>query len=260
MKNLFRDIFSRPIFQPFFDIILNTSLKAMNIGQGQNVETSGESSVFDILDRVMATKQAMVFDVGAHTGEWLSLFKKKYTKKSIVYSFEPSRESYTELSAIRMEHFFAHNIAFGDAIGTANLTGDVIGSSGMRITRLDNTDGNHIEHINITTIDQFCQDHTIREIDLLKMDIEGYELKALAGAKNILAAGSIKLIQFEYGAPSSEKYSLKEFFDLLSEHYEICRILKHGHCCLPKYRHYYEIMTVTNFIAIRKDLYASYFS
>ena len=94
--------------------------------------------------------------------------------------------------------------------------------------------------------------NNIQNIDLLKLDIEGYELRVLHGAKEMLKKGSIMLIQFEFGVLSKEKYSLKEFFDILGEQYQICRILKHGYYPLEKYNHYYEIMTVTNFIAIKK--------
>lgn len=256
MKTIIRDIFSRPIFQRFFENVLNFSLKILNIGEGQTVETSGEKISFEILDIVSNNKEVVVFDVGAHTGEWFTLFKQCYTKKSNVYSFEPGVEPYSKLSNIKEEGFRPVNVALGDTTEEKYLSADCKGATTAYISDSKN-DTKYSEKIKITTLDAYCSSNNIKNIDLLKIDVEGYELKVLVGAKEMIKNGNIQLIQFEFGAPSEEKYSLKDFFDMLGGQYQICRILKHGSYPIPEYKHYYEIMTVTNFIAIKKELMAS---
>ncbi len=251
MKTIIQKIFSRKIFQNFFENILNLCLKVLNIGEGQSVETSGEKNVFQILKKISKGKKVTIFDVGAHEGEWFKLLKKYYMGERIVYSFEPSSTSFLELSKIKEQHFFPINIALGDIEQKIFLQENEIGSSGAFITK----DKNHISNeVKMKTLDGYCKENNIDEIDLLKIDIEGYELKLLAGTKYMLKNKKIKLIQFEFGAPSEEKYTVRDFFDILSNDYQICRILQNGYYPLPEYRHYYEILTVTNFIAIRRDL------
>jgi FkbM family methyltransferase len=251
MKKIVRDIFSRPIFQPVFEKILNITLKVLNIGDGHSVETSGEKSVFEILATLKGNNEAIIFDVGAHTGEWFNLLKNNYTKKYTVYSFEPSTESFSELSKIKDARFHPVHSAFGDITEKRYLSSDTKGDSTAYVSiKKDPT--RYSEEINVITLDDYCSRNNIQNIDLLKLDIEGYELRVLHGAKEMLKKGSIMLIQFEFGVLSKEKYSLKEFFEILGEQYQICRILKHGYYPLKKYNHYYEIMTVTNFIAIKK--------
>ncbi|MFH1454832.1 MAG: FkbM family methyltransferase [bacterium] len=252
-KNIIRDILSRPIFQSFFEIVLNFSLKVLNVGEGHTVETSGEKVAIEILNKIVKNDQAIVFDVGAHMGEWFNLFKKYYTKKSTVYSFEPSTKSYSELSKIKEGGFYPTNLALGDITEKKFLTFDNKGDTTAYVSNEKNNI-KHSEEINVITLDKYCSDNNIKQIDLLKLDVEGYELKVLSGAKEMIKNGNIKLIQFEFGAPSEEKYSLIDFFDILGEQYQICRILKHGYYPLKKYNHYYEIMTLTNFVAIKKDL------
>ena len=244
MKNIIRNIFSRPIFQNFIESILRFSLKGMNIGEGQAVETSGEENVIELLDDISIDNEAVVFDVGAHTGEWLLLFNKIYTGKAKVYSFEPEKNAYLELSKIKMEGFHPVNSALGDKTGKMYL------SSAQITDKKD--DKIQSEEVGITTVDEYCSKNDIKNIDLLKMDVEGYELKILQGAKNMIKNGNIKLIQFEFGAVSAEKYSMKDFFDILGDQYQICRILKHGYFPLKSYKHYYEILSLTNFVAIKK--------
>ena len=174
----------------------------------------------------------------------------------MVYSFEPSQKSYRTLSAIQIEGFQPENLALGERSGQATLAYSVDGDAGAYIdNQLSPKDALYSsEIIDVTTIDSYCDMKKIKEIDLLKLDIEGYELKALAGASRMLQKNKIKLIQFEFGAPSPENYNMREFFNLLNDKYQICRILKHGYYPLKEYRHYYEINTVSNFIAIRRDL------
>lgn len=252
IKKVIQKILSRKSFQSIFEKILSLSLKVLNIGEGQSVETSGEINVFKILENIFDKKDVIVFDVGAHTGEWFNIFKKNYTENSTTYSFEPSSKSFEELSKIKCSGFFPYKFALGDKSGMLYLTGDESGSSGSQIIS-SNTSGT-TESVKVKTLDEFCTENRVKEIDLLKIDIEGYELNLLRGAKKMLAEKKIKLIQFEFGAPSEQKYSLKEFFEILNEDYLICRILQNGYYPLRKYHHYYEIMSVTNFVAIRRDL------
>jgi FkbM family methyltransferase len=42
------------------------------------------------------------------------------------------------------------------------------------------------------TLDQYCQEHGIDQIDVLKVDVQGHEAAVLAGASDLLASGAIR--------------------------------------------------------------------
>jgi len=249
-KKIIQKVFSRKLFQPFFEEVLNLCFKILNIGEGQSVETSGEINVFKLLQKYSSKEIVIVFDVGAHDGEWFKLFHKEYGLKKKCYSFEPSQTSYLELNKIKVDLFYPQKIALGNKKEVVFLYSKNNGDSGAQITTTENKG----EAVNITTLDIFCKENFIDEIDLLKLDTEGYELKILGGAENMILKNKIKIIQFEFGAPSEENYSFFDFFNVLGEKYYIYRILQNGIFRIKEYKHYYEIKTVTNFVAIRKDL------
>ena len=47
------------------------------------------------------------------------------------------------------------------------------------------------------TLDTYCEEKKIKQIDILKIDVQGFEDKVLDGAQNLLKASKIKLIQLE---------------------------------------------------------------
>jgi len=53
------------------------------------------------------------------------------------------------------------------------------------------------EEVDVITIDKFCADNDIHRIDLLKVDVEGYEKEVLQGAERMLASHAIRFIYAE---------------------------------------------------------------
>lgn len=52
--------------------------------------------------------------------------------------------------------------------------------------------------VQTTTLDVFCKQHRISCIDLVKIDVEGYEEEVLMGAHNLLENKRIKMIILEH--------------------------------------------------------------
>ncbi|MHC4728168.1 MAG: FkbM family methyltransferase, partial [Planctomycetota bacterium] len=46
------------------------------------------------------------------------------------------------------------------------------------------------EKVPLVTVDDIAAEHDIESVDIIKMDVEGHELKALAGAEKIISNGS----------------------------------------------------------------------
>lgn len=80
-------------------------------------------------------------------------------------------------------------------------------------------------NIPITTVDEFCQENDISKIDILKMDVQGAELKVLEGSIKMLKHRSIKMIYTElYFVPQYHNQPL--FHEVTALLYEYGYILQ----------------------------------
>jgi hypothetical protein len=68
----------------------------------------------------------------------------------------------------------------------------------------------------VITGDSYCRERGIDHVDMLKIDTEGADHLVLAGFSQMLSAGRIGVIQFEYGRLSATtKFMLADFYQLL---------------------------------------------
>jgi FkbM family methyltransferase len=240
----------------------------MNYGGGALFETSGETWVLseivgaDYRDVV----SPVVFDVGANVGDY-ALCVAGQLPSAQIYAFEPARSVYEELArrtgaARPGANIKPFNIGFSDADRTVELhsyTADgqevsLLSSIDLRLpTQVIDVRAIAAEQIRVETIDGFCAAEGVGRIDFLKLDVEGHEMAVLRGARRMLEEGLISMIQFEFGPANI--YSRTYFYDfwlLLSERYDIYRIIPKGIVPIRYYGEHYEIFLTTNYLAIKK--------
>ena len=143
-----------------------------------------------------------IFDVGANRGQTaLAYFKLFPTAK--IYSFEPTPEMFDELKATVVPYPTIHPFqsAISDRIGQAeffrNPRGSVFNSllpNNRNGLLAPATGSNAVE---TTTLDHFASANEIDSIDILKLDIQGAELKALEGSRHLLTEQRIGLVFLE---------------------------------------------------------------
>ena len=86
--------------------------------------------------------------------------------------------------------------------------------------------------VKTTTIDSYCKKYNVESIDILKIDVQGNELKVLQGAKRMLKEKRVKLIFTEISiAPNyKEQSEIDEVIKLLRENeYKIFNFFKMKH-------------------------------
>src|SRR5262249_15390122 len=100
---------------------------------------------------------------------------------------------------------------------------------------------NDVETITSSTIDSYFRRQSIQNVDFIKLDIEGYEPAAIRGAEQMLRAGKIGIIQFEYSAvfldAGSSLMQLMRYVADINPQYEFHKIVPNGTRRIPAYEH-----------------------
>ncbi len=166
-----------------------------------------------------------VFDAGAHTGEWAS-HALRINSHIDLHCFEPYKGSFIKLK----EEGFGENVTCNQCgLGVINGQEVLYVSEGMsegnslyRRQGLEEIIGDKIkyitEQVEIRTLDSYCKEKSIKQIDFFKIDVEGNELAVIEGGKDSFERECIKMVQFEYGGTYIDsRILLKDFFDFFVE-------------------------------------------
>lgn len=232
------------------------------IGSGGNIENSGEKSILKKL-KTLKQDSYCLFDVGANKGDFTRMILDFFNNDNVeVHSFEPSTTTFELLSRnIKSDKVILNNKGLGKKSGIVPFYTDFPGSGTASLTKrkLDylGVDFDYSEDVSIDTLDNYCFANNIRNIDLLKLDVEGHEFDVLEGSKEMLKREMIKIISFEFGGCNIDtRIFLRDFYYLLNEFdFLLYRITPSGYFyLLGNYSEKLEMFRTTNFIGIRKDI------
>ena len=242
---------------------IDSAQRSMGIGSGADVDSSGERIVLDLLRRSSGSIRPLcILDVGSNQGQFLKLLLSElYEIPHQIHCFEPSPSTFAILQANATEqanvtfNMFGLGIASGEFALFSDSTGSGLASLSKR--RLDhfNIEFNHCEQIEIRTLDSYCYEKDIGNIDLLKIDVEGHELEVLNGGVRMFSERRIHMLTFEFGGCNIDSRTFfQDFYYFLNSHgmSSIFRIMPSGGLHkITSYNEELEQFRTTNFIALR---------
>jgi FkbM family methyltransferase len=198
------------------------------------VSGAGSLSPFEVQRQLIRGESAMIFDIGANIGivtqQYRSLFP-----FAIIHSFEPFADSYLSMERrfSRDGNIIPHQIAVCENRKKHTLHSNRSAATNSLLRRDAQSDAlwgkglldtNILVEVESTTIDCFCAENHIRSIDILKMDIQGAEVRALQGAEEMLSRQAISLIYLEIiiGETYIDQPKFLEYIQRLDSHgYEL---------------------------------------
>lgn len=156
-----------------------------------------ESSSDRLLE--LADKSKVIFDVGANIGSTALLMANR-NPNAIIHAFEPHHGNFTKarknlsLNNFRLVTF--HPFGLGNKAETKRLYEVVSENSGMN--RIMETEVSlPFTEIEIRTMDAFVKGKGIDKPDLIKIDVEGFEMNVLSGAEQTLKSFPVLFIELD---------------------------------------------------------------
>ncbi len=160
----------------------------------------------------------IVFDCGACIGEISTLFAGLVGPNGRVHTFDPTPlhtkfiKLHSELNP-HLEQVFKINEVAVDQVSRARLD--------VEVRRMTVNPGKiEADEFSTTSLDDYARVEDVTHVSYIKMDIEGYEARALAGAKNVISTMRPKLAVCAYHNPE-DLWELPRIIKDLNPNYKL---------------------------------------
>lgn len=189
-------------------------------------EGSYEGDIITIADYFIE-KNSVIIDVGANIGFESLYFARKYPD-NLVYSYEPTSIPYKCLSKSKdingLDNLKIFKLGVGEKSGKATIHSATMDTYNKGLASIDTNfdldDTFSKESIDIITLDDHVKEDM--RVSFIKIDVQGYEMKVLQGATNLIKKDRPVII-FEhveryYSKPLEERKKMEALFS--SNNYE----------------------------------------
>jgi FkbM family methyltransferase len=225
--------------------------------------TSGEFAVQAALIEASQTDRRLcVFDVGANVGGWSRSFLEHCASHGVeaeIRAFEPNEGTYENLvrnlSKWQLDgRVDANRLALSSRDESRTFYSSGVNSGVSGFYRSGDTISE--KTVRATTLDQYCSDRGVEQIDFVKIDTEGHDLEVLYGAQDMLGRERISAIQFEYNQKwMFSRHFLHEVFAYLAPFgLAIGKITPRGVEFYPRWDREIETFREANFLAVKPAL------
>ena len=180
------------------------------------------------LFRSLIRPNDVVLDVGANIGCTTLLFSEL---GSVVHGFEPLGKTFTLLKRNIETNQRSNVVVHHCALGDENKNSEIYFSDTNRSMAfvLDRTtrDDSQTAAIRVRRLDDMLPELGVPQINFVKIDVEGYEMRVLNGARATLAKHK-PVVEMEFNAwclDVQQRVTLPDFLDLISEVFPIAVVV-----------------------------------
>ena len=154
---------------------------------------------------------SVIFDVGANIGQSAYAYRAWWPNAQII-AFEPVRTTYDTLEAnLKGSGITCVQAACSDHNGEATI---YIHAKSVAAS-LEHEGTGRQESIHCVTLDNYTSKHNIKQIDFLKIDVEGHEKSVFEGANQLFSQHRVRSILVETGFQEGVHVSLHDMRNIL---------------------------------------------
>jgi FkbM family methyltransferase len=190
LLNIYALLFAKPIFRNLNYLLIQMGLRGIGVLNYRTSYLSGEDLVVRKIIDSLDTKGGVVLDVGANEGNFTELILAE-SKNLRVLSFEPHPKTCSRLRQrfAKSRRVKILNCAVGNKTGEISLfdCDEHDGSQHASVFKdvIENTRGKKAKEykVDLITLDSLRIEG---DVQLIKLDVEGFELSVLQGAKKLI--------------------------------------------------------------------------
>ncbi len=210
-----------------------------------------EKKIFSVLVK----KGNTVLDVGANIGLHSLYFSELVGREGRVFSFEPVRQNYDQIIRnIKLNgvaNIFPIHKGLSDVNTKINIAAPSSSNNPGAFNLFDTNEPT--ETVDVITGDFFIESENVKQVDFIKMDIEGFEYFAIKGLANTLATFKTTVV-FEFDSNYHAKTGAgeKDIFDMFHKlNYRLYYIEDNG---LSEFKYQdFNLPLSLNIVAIHSD-------
>ncbi|MFD1064152.1 FkbM family methyltransferase [Winogradskyella litorisediminis] len=164
------------------------SIKIASKAKELGIENTLLRNSFELINKFKTNRNDLtVLDVGSNFGYLACVWADSIASAGKVFAFEPNKNLFQtikktiESNAKFSENFQVFNLAVGSKKGSVNLYASAFSSNIETMSAAVETYA-----VEMVTLDDFLEEEKMKNIDLIKIDVDGIELDILKGASKIL--------------------------------------------------------------------------
>ena len=236
LLKLWGHVFGRPSCRRLNNLLVNLGARGLGVGDANQRSNGEERNLTRWLAAIHAGEDVgAVVDVGANEGDFAATVV-GFRPDLCVHAFEPHPQTFARLRArVEARGVRCHNLALGSADGVMKLWDYTDRPDGTSHATFHPDLVRRVESaslqscvVRVATLAQVAPAEGIGRILLLKLDTEGHELECLRGARGLLAADRIDVVQFEFNFMHLDsRVTMQDFAETLAG-FDLYRILPHG--------------------------------
>lgn len=132
-----------------------------------------------------------VLDIGGNIGQTALFMAKKTAPGGVVVSFEPFPETYKRFQTNLklnpgIQNLLIENIALGNSHEKLKMLAENTGNSGQNRILNEHSAANDVIEVEVMPLSSYLESKPLAKIDLIKIDVEGFEYNVLKGASEVL--------------------------------------------------------------------------
>ncbi len=213
-----------------------------------------------MVSSLLGRRPRLAVDIGGNIGDYSAELLRVFPGIEL-HVFEPATSNANRLRArfAAQEQVSLQQAALSDVAGRMTLFADQDGSALASLAQRQrgrlNVRFDPMEEVEVRRFDTYWkQSLSSRVIDIVKIDVEGYELMVLRGFGE--AIRNVRVLQFEFGGTNIDtKVFFRDLWGFFEKAgFDLYRITPLGVMRIEHYQERDELFIITNFIAVNRNV------